>query len=158
MAMRARSQTLVAAACLAAQGCSGTDGPGSAALSPPVAPVTAQAPAASYQLSAEEQALDCKKLTGRMQVRILQIRDHGTRPTTSETSQVLQSTVSSVIGVTQKPVDPGSRYAQDRAQLVAYNQQLAAKGCKTFNLDEELQPKPVSATPTPKAADTKKTP
>jgi hypothetical protein len=35
--------------------------------------------------------------------------------------------------------------------LEAYNTQLAAKGCATFNLEAELQPQPIGATPTPVA-------
>lgn len=109
----------------------------------------APAQAAEYKLNAEEEKLDCKKLTGRMQVRILQIRDYTAREKTSSTSRALQSAATPVFGGTTVGADPDQRYRQDRAVLEAYNRQLAAKKCNTFDLDSELRPKPASATPTP---------
>lgn len=100
-----------------------------------------------YSLTAEEKALDCKKLKGRMQVRILQIRNFNEREQTSTVSRMIQQGAVTILGGTKEGSAPVERYARDRAVLEAYNQQLAAKGCKTFNLDEELKPKPVTETP-----------
>lgn len=116
----------------------------------------APAAPAEYKLTPEEEQLDCKKLTGRMQVRILQIRDYTSRDKTSVASRSLQSAATPVFGGTTAGADPDQRYRQDRAVLEAYNRQLAAKNCKTFNLEVELQPKSHTATPTP--ASPKKTP
>jgi hypothetical protein len=102
-----------------------------------------------YTLTDEEKELDCKKLTGRMQVRILQIRDFVEREQTSTVSHILQQGATAIFGGTKEGTAPAQRYARDRAILEAYNQQLAAKNCRTFDLDAELKPKPTSETPTP---------
>lgn len=112
---------------------------------------TAAAPLPGYKLSDEELALDCKKLTGRMQVRILQIRGYQPGAKSTFVSRGLQAATTSVLGGTLEGTDPDSRYGKDRAMLEAYNTQLAAKGCATFNLEAELQPQPIGATPTPVA-------
>jgi hypothetical protein len=46
-------------------------------------------------------------------------------------------------------VNPTAQQARDIAVLKAYNDQLVAKGCATFDLDNELMPKPVTETPRP---------
>jgi hypothetical protein len=84
-----------------------------------------------------------------MQVRILQIRDYSDRPGTTGLSHTLQTATTTVLGGTKEGTDPDSRYARDRAVLEAYNNQLAAKGCPTFNLVAELKPKSIGETPTP---------
>ena len=48
------------------------------------------------------------------------------------------------------------RIPQDLKMLTAYNQQLAAKGCKSYNLDQELQKRdphdmPAATVPAPKS-------
>ena len=71
---------LLAGAALA--GCASTTAeppPSLISDSPPPAPATTgaiPARAGSYQLSAEEQKYDCRKLTGLMQIRILQVRGY----------------------------------------------------------------------------------
>lgn len=108
-------------------------------------------PTETYQLTKGEKALDCKKLTGRMQVRILQIRDFEERETQSFVSRGVQAAAHPVLGTNTTGGDPTGQVSRDRAKLRAYNQQLIAKGCKSFNLDAELKPKPVTVTPTPSA-------
>lgn len=103
----------------------------------------------TYVLSDTEKALDCKKLSGRMQLRILQIRDGAERETASGLSRGMQGATTSVLGGTLYGLDPGGQHAKDRAMLDAFNRQLAAKGCKTFDLAAELAPKPVTHTPSP---------
>jgi hypothetical protein len=104
-----------------------------------------------YQLSAEELKLDCKRLTGRMQVRILQSRDASTRPEGSDASRAIKSVTTPLLGSTSFGLDPVGQAARDRAVLEAYNRQLAAKNCATFDLEAELKPKPVTETPRPTA-------
>ncbi len=148
--MQARTASLVATAALVLQACAATTQEGPAALAETAS--TAQPPASSkagYVLTPEEAALDCKKLTGRMQVRILQVRDYRERDKTTLVSRGMQVATSSVIGGTQEGVYLDSRYEKDRAMLEAYNRQLAAKNCKTFDLAAELKPQPVTRTPTP---------
>lgn len=102
-----------------------------------------------YALGPDELKLDCKKLTGRMQVRILQIRDHNERQLGTTVSRTLQSAVQPVLGGTKHGTSPDREVVADRAVLEAYNRQLAAKNCKTFDLNAELRPKPLKETPTP---------
>src|SRR5690606_26619302 len=85
----------VAAAALA--GCANGDGltPGQqiAQVFKPTPP-----PPETYQLTKGELELDCKKLTGRMQVRILQIRDFETRKMQSLASRGVQAAAHPVLG------------------------------------------------------------
>ena len=99
----------------------------------------------------EEKALDCKKLTGRMQVRILQARDYEVRNQTTAASQAVQKAAVMAGSSATQGLDPSADHAKDRAQIEAYNQRLAELKCKTFNLDDELRPKAVTSTPTPVA-------
>jgi hypothetical protein len=133
----------------------------SCASSPPDgdAPATArEAPAATndspqpdegYVLSAQELKLSCRKLTGRMQVRILQIRDYEQRTKPSASSRLAQQAATSLHGGSRRGIDPDAEYRRDRAILEAYNQRLAAKKCKIFDLEFELKPKSPRETPTP---------
>ena len=77
--MPIRTFTVFASACLAIlAGCASEPPEAAVTPAPPPgasAPTTSQAPP-SYQLSEKELGLKCKDLTGRMQVRILQIRDY----------------------------------------------------------------------------------
>lgn len=102
-----------------------------------------------YGLSAKEMELNCKELTGRMQLRILEIRDYEARKNTSALSHGLQTGATSILGGTSAGVDPADIYVEDRARLQAYNQRLAALNCKSYDLAAELQPKDVMVTPTP---------
>lgn len=109
-------------------------------------------PAQGYVLTPEEQALDCKKLTGRMQVRIFDLRDYATRSKSTAVSRGLQSVATGIFGGTDHGIRPDDQHARDVAQLKAYNRQLIAKDCKSFDLEAELQPKSVRDTPTPTIA------
>ena len=82
----------------------------------------------AYQMNAEELALDCRKLTGRMQIRILQVRSYSEKRATSGLAKGLQSSIVPVFGGTTQGMSPDEQYAIDRAQLEAYNKQLVAKG------------------------------
>lgn len=128
----------VMAAAGAVAGCASTDNTSTASI---LNPGTASA------LTADEQALECKQLTGRMQIRILEIRDYNERTRTTMASRALQTGVTTVFGGTNTGLDPSGAYAKDRAMLEAYNKQLAAKGCKSYDLQAELQPHEVQKTP-----------
>lgn len=119
-------------------------------LLPQIGPkVKARSADAAYQLTPEEQKLDCKKLTGKMQVRILQMRDQRERTLTSKASQLIQSAVVPVLGGSPHGANPGDDFKRDRAWLEAYNAQLAAKKCPAYDLDNELQPRSIRDTPQP---------
>ena len=103
-----------------------------------------------YQLSEEELKFDCKKLTGTMQIRILQMRGYDTNKKTSTVARTMQSLTTPIFGGTKEGVDPDGQYLKDRAMLEAYNRQLGVKQCKTFNLDAELAIKSTDVTPAPR--------
>lgn len=104
-------------------------------------------PDGSYVLSASELALNCRKLAGRTLVRILQIRDYELTRKGSFAAQGLQKVVTPVFGGTERGADPDADYRRDRAMVEAYNRRLAEKGCKSFDLVKELQPKPAAESP-----------
>lgn len=91
-------------------------------------------------MTAEEMELDCKKLTGRMAVRIVQVRDFQTRTQSTSLSRSIQTAVKPAYGGSGEGTDPDGRYARDRAMLDAYNQRLAEKNCANFDLNAELDP------------------
>lgn len=103
----------------------------------------------TYALSQEELGLDCRRLAGRMQVRILQIRDADERPVGTMLSQGAQIVARPLMGGSTYGVDPAGSLARDRAMLQAYNAQLKAKNCPTFDLEQELKPRDVQHTPRP---------
>ena len=136
-------------ALVALAGCASTTPQSTEALVTPVSSTTTTASGAGgYMLTSEEKALECKQLTGRMQIRILEIRDYNERKNTTGLSRALQSGGTAVFGGTQAGLDPNGTYAKDRAMLNAYNRQLAAKNCKTYDLDAELKPTDFRETPT----------
>jgi hypothetical protein len=143
------------AALVAASAAACSQGGGEKGSSPSLAPQIGQIapdtykPGQGYQLTKEEQGLDCKKLTGRMQVRILQARDASTRSTGSLAARTMQTAVTPVMGGTTRGASPSADNARDRAVLEAMNKQLAAKDCATFDLDNELQPRAMRDTPQP---------
>ena len=112
--------------------------------------------AGPYDLSKSELELDCRRLTGRMQVRILQVRDYTKREKSSAIARITQQGTTQILGGTQQGADPDGEHRRDIAMLYAYNRQLAAKKCPTFDLETELQPQPIERTPRPVAP--KKTP
>ncbi len=115
----------------------------------PKPPLTNDAAAFSaYQLSDDEKKLDCKKLTGKMQVRILQMRGYDTRTKASSMARTTQAVATPIFGGTKEGLDPDGQYRKDRAMLEAYNRQLADKKCKTFDIDAELN-KTDGSTPEP---------
>lgn len=130
-------------------GCASNTVPVTSSLAPASGPdASAGLSKVSYELTADEKALECKQLTGRMQIRILEIRDYHERNRTTLASRALQSGSTAVFGGPKAGTDPDGTYAKDRATLEAYNAQLAAKGCKTYDLESELQPQDVRVTPT----------
>lgn len=152
MTIRATTQTLAALATLLLGACASQSGSITPAMSPmgETASVSGTAGAGQtvsklpspggYQMSADELALDCKKLTGRTAVRIVQIRDFQSRTQASFLSHGMQTVWKPVNGGRGEGSDPDGRYARDRAQLEAYNQRLAEKNCANFDLSAELDP------------------
>lgn len=111
--------------------------------------VTGSVSGAGYQLSEEELKYDCAKLTGRMQIRILQVRGYDADKQVSMAARGMQAFATPIWGGTKEGSDPEGQHRKDLAMLEAYNRQLAAKKCKTFDLDAELGSK-VDKTPAPR--------
>lgn len=97
-------------------------------------------------LTPDEMKLDCKKLAGRMQIRIMQLRAERGRDNPSAVAKSLQTVAKPVYGGTVYGRDPVTQASRDRAWLESGNKQLAAKNCRTFDLDAELK-KPASDPP-----------
>lgn len=104
-------------------------------------------PDGTYKLSPAELELSCKKLTGRAFVRILQIRDHEISQKATPVARGAQQVVTPIFGGSRHGIDPDADYRRDRAMIEAYNQRLAEKRCKVFDLVKELQPKPAGESP-----------
>ncbi|MFA5900567.1 MAG: hypothetical protein WC829_15815 [Hyphomicrobium sp.] len=156
--MRLADPTIIMLACALLGGCasSSTDiKPNlvSDAPTPSEGLVTGALPSSGYQLSEEELKYDCRKLTGMMQIRILQIRGYDANKQASLAARNMQSIATPIWGGTKEGVDPEGQYQRDRAMLEAYNQRLATKQCKTFDIAAELAattdttPQPVGKPP-----------
>lgn len=101
-----------------------------------------------YTLSAEEQALDCRRLTGRIQVRLLAVRGESYKVQPSAASQSMRSATSAALG-TDTAKNAAARSATDRPVLEAYNARLVALGCPSFDIGKELEARPSAPTPYP---------
>lgn len=93
----------------------------------------------AYQLGPSELKFDCKKLSGRIQLRLLTLREAGSRPSSSATARAMHGAAGSIFGSSTVRADPEAEVRRDRAVVEAYNRQLAAKKCKTFDLEAELK-------------------
>jgi hypothetical protein len=91
-----------------------------------------------YEMSAAEKAMDCKRLTGSMQITISRLKDTYGREEPSAAASAVQSWSGPLFGSTGKGADRGAVYARERAKLDAYNDELGAKNCKTLDVEAEL--------------------
>jgi hypothetical protein len=101
----------------------------------------------AYTLTAEDQKLDCKKLSGHIQIRIRQLRSTSVDKPTSGLSRTLQQAATPFVAGTTRGINPHGDNARDLGMIQAFNGQLKAKGCQAFNLDADLAP---GATHTPR--------
>jgi hypothetical protein len=99
-------------------------------------------PEGRYEMSAAEKAMDCKRLTGSMQITISRLRDPLIRQEPSATSSTAQTLSSPFYGSSGKGGDRQAVVGRERAKLEAYNAELAAKGCKTLDIEAELARSP----------------
>lgn len=151
MGVRKGRLALGAIAALSAGGCASSGDGATSALDASVAvPGSAGGSRAStpaYALSADELEYSCKQLAGRMQVRILEIRDYNERRHASGLAQVMRAASDDVKGRADQADGSPSAYRRDLAMLEAYNAQLKAKDCSTYDLAEEIRPKDFRETP-----------
>lgn len=104
-------------------GCAGTSGPG---LEP------------AAQAGAQEPETDCGRITGRVQIRILSLRNSGRLSQTTSVSKGVNS-VTSMVGMSEGNLEGSSaRQARDLAELKEMNERLKSLGCKSFDLDAAL--------------------
>ena len=101
----------------------------------------------NYTLSSDERDFDCKRLTGKVQIRILELRTFASRSRTSMLSRTLQSATTPIFGGTTSGINPTSDEARTLAQAEAYNRELDQKGCRSFDLV-----KAIASTETPPVA------
>jgi len=91
-----------------------------------------------YEMSAAEKAMDCKRLTGSIEITISRLRDPLVKQEPSAISSATQKLSTPLYGGSSKAGDRQAIYARERAKLEAYNAELAARGCKTVNIEAEL--------------------
>ena len=122
-------------------------------------PVQAADP--GYVVTDADRKLDCRRLTGRITVRLMELRaersDAGGAG--SGVGQAIQGATNSAAAVmfgksSTYLADRPQRLGRDYAQLKAYNGLLAEKACAVFDIDAELgkptdapQPRPIRAAP-----------
>jgi hypothetical protein len=93
-----------------------------------------------YTLTDDELKLDCRALTGRMRVRIRQLRSTLADEATSGVSRALKQVTVPIFGGTTHGHDQRADNRRDRAMLEAYNFRLAEKRCPTYDLARDLAP------------------
>ncbi len=91
-----------------------------------------------YVPSEEEKKLDCRRLTGSMQVMVDRLRASGQRQEPSVAAKAMQSATAGLSKGSMAGNSIGGEITRERARLTAYNDLLAAKNCKTMNIDAEL--------------------
>ena len=100
------------------------------------------------ELSAAELALPCRRLSGRLQVRLLQVRNAPVAaPSTS--SQALRQASAPVLKAGGYGTDPAADRARDLALIESYNKRLIELKCPSYDLARELNPAAGNTLPTP---------
>lgn len=107
------------------------------------------ATAQAYQLTEKELAYDCKKLSGKIQVRILQIRNQPLQEKTTLASRGFQQVGKPIFGGTTYGADPDAQYRADKSMIEAYNARLVEKNCASFDLATALKPSTANDSPRP---------
>jgi len=95
-------------------------------------------PDGRYNMSEAERAMDCKRLTGSMQITLSRLKDGHVRAEPSAISATAQQSIAPVFGGSAVGADRQAVYARERAKLDAYNRELAARNCTTLDIDAEL--------------------
>ena len=91
-----------------------------------------------YEMADQEKQMDCKRTTGSMMVTLSHLKDRNNEVKTSDLAVMANKAPSLYTRHSAKGLDRDAEYARDRARLEAYNQHLAAKGCRTVDIDAEL--------------------
>ena len=108
-----------------------------------------------YVLSETEQKLDCKKLNGRINVRLLQLRaELADKSVPTGVAQSLQQVTAPALklmfgGDSAYGTDRAGQLRADRAIIDGYNAQLAARNCQPYDIAAELKKGPNDPPPSP---------
>ena len=114
----------------------------------PAGEATSSTATGGYTLSGEEKEYDCKRLTGKIQIRILELRTYASQRQATTLSRTLQAASTPVFGGASSGIDPKGEHARDLAQIDAYNRELAARDCRSFDLDAALASNDTPPAPT----------
>ena len=98
-----------------------------------------------YQMSADEKAMDCRRTTGSMSITINRLKLRSTEHQPSALAAGAQKTITPIFGGSTKGADRQAEYTRERAKLLAYNQHLASKNCRTVDIEAELARPPEPA-------------
>lgn len=96
----------------------------------------------TYVMSEQEKGLDCRRITGSIQIAISRLRDPYFRQESSALATGAQKTIAPIVGGSTRGADRDAEYQRERAKLDAYNRHLAEKNCKTIDIDAELAKPP----------------
>jgi len=143
---------LAACALTALTGCAANN------LEPATASITGFAPAAAagqgqaatagYVLTPEEHEYDCKRLAGHLQIRILELRSRLSDAQTSALSRSFNAVGTAAFGGPSFGLDPKGDRARDIAQLQAYNNELSARNCRSYDLAKAITGSDMPPSPT----------
>jgi hypothetical protein len=95
----------------------------------------------------DDQTLNCKQLSGRVQILLLQLRGSGSSKQATGIARGTQSAFAAVVGTNKIGTDPQGELATDLNKLRNYNQRLVDKGCNSYDIDQELQQTDPDETP-----------
>jgi hypothetical protein len=96
-----------------------------------------------------ENKLSCKQLTGRIQVKIMELRGYSDSKQASALSRGIQSGLVATFGNADHGVDPQGDYAADIKKLHEDNARLVAQNCKSYDIDAELKKGEIDDVPAP---------
>ena len=94
----------------------------------------------TYTLSASERGLNCRRLTGVLQIKIQQLRADISRTPTSRITAATESAIAKPMAGGRVKPDNESEHARDRARLTALNELMIEKNCGHFDLAAALDP------------------
>ena len=90
----------------------------------------------TYIPSSKERDLNCRRLTGVVQIKIQQVRDIEAHPTTGLVTSITSKATPRHTAAGQ----PGAAYSEERAKLIGLNQLMVEKNCGRFDLEAALAP------------------
>ena len=91
-----------------------------------------------YELSQDEMAMDCRRMTGSMKITINRLKDAASRQGGSVLAESAHKVAPLITQGSTASADRQSSLARERAKLDAYNRHLASRNCKTLDIDAEL--------------------